>query len=77
MRARVTNTTDSTVDNIKVPQRILDDEEYAREFRERLISMVPNGDYGESFEEWYEYVKQIAFYQKMSDIYDDVKKGDK
>lgn len=54
--------------NSRVPQKIIEDKQYAREFWEHLVEGNPDGNYGASFDEWYERVRTLAFVQKMNDI---------
>ena len=65
MKARIINKQDNT----QVPKRIIKDKEYARKFWEELKVRLPDGDYGNSFEEWYEKIKLVDFYNKASAIW--------
>ena len=65
MNARVINKRDNT----QVPKRIIEDREYAEKFWKELKTKLPNGNYGESFDEWYEKVKLVDFYNKASAIW--------
>jgi hypothetical protein len=65
MKARVITKSNNT----QIPKRILEDKECAEKFWEELKTNLPNGNYGESFDEWYEKVKLVDFYNKASVIW--------
>ena len=56
-------------DNTQVPERIIKDEEYARRFWEELKANLPDGNYGDNFDEWYDKVKLVDFYNKTSALW--------
>lgn len=67
MKARIINK-----GNARVPKKIIEDEQYAREFWEQLKESVPDGNYGKSFNEWYDKIRTLDFYYKVVDIQDSV-----
>ena len=64
MKARIVNNNSEN----NIPPRLLKDETYAKEFWEYLCKVNPNENYGDSFDEWYDKLKTLAFTQKINTI---------
>ena len=52
---------------IGVPERLIKDKQYAKEFWEYLTQSKPDGDYG-TFDEWYDNLCTLNFKQKCYTI---------
>ena len=53
---------------MEIPRKIIQNEEYARDFWNRIKEENPDGDYGDSFEDWYDKIKTVDFFNKVKKI---------
>ena len=61
--------------NNRVPKKIVQDEQYARDFYNAIKENNINANLGNSFEEWYEKIKLTDFCWKIVDAENAVKGG--
>ena len=78
MRARIkpetlVNTPNKTL--VEIPKKIVQDEQYARDFYDTIKEHNVNANLGNSFEDWYEKIKLADFYWKIVDAENSVKRG--
>ena len=71
MKARVPKkfyNNDYNPDSIGIPKKLLESNEYAKDFWNYLTQSNPNKDYGETFEEWYDKLTTLAFTRKVQAV---------
>ena len=71
MKARVPKkfyNNDYNPDSIGIPKKLLESNEYAKDFWNYLTQANPNKDYDETFEEWYDKLTTLAFTRKVQAV---------
>lgn len=71
MKARVPKkfyNNDYNPDSIGIPKKLLESNEYAKDFWNYLTQASPNKDYDETFEEWYDKLTTLAFTRKVQAV---------
>ena len=71
MKARVPKkfyNNDYNPDSIGIPKKLLENDEYAKDFWNYLTQANPNKDYDETFEEWYDKLTTLAFTRKVQAV---------